>query len=87
MVLRRRRPLLRGALLAGAGTAVYHAGKRSQANAQHEGDQDQQIADVSQDQQDEVGSAAQRGSSLSWSFSTRPPSEPDVPVSEHPALQ
>lgn len=32
MVMRRRRPLLRGAMLAGAGAAVYHAGKRHQVN-------------------------------------------------------
>ncbi len=40
----RRRPLLRGAMLAGTGAVAYRAGKRSQANAQHEDDQDQQIA-------------------------------------------
>jgi len=40
----RRRPLLRGAMLAGTGAIAYRAGKRSQANAQHEDEQDQQIA-------------------------------------------
>jgi membrane protease subunit (stomatin/prohibitin family) len=41
---------MRGAMLAGAGAAVYHAGKRHEANAQPEDDQDQQIDEVSQDQ-------------------------------------
>ncbi len=40
----RRRPLLRGAMLAGTGAVAYRAGKRSQANAQHEDDQDQPAA-------------------------------------------
>ena len=44
MVLRRRRPLLRGAMLAGAGATVYHAGKRHEASEQQEADQDQQLA-------------------------------------------
>jgi hypothetical protein len=34
-----------------------------------------------------VGSAERRGASLGWSFSARPPSEPDGPVSGYPALQ
>jgi hypothetical protein len=42
MVMRRRRPLLRGAMLAGAGAAVYHAGKRQEADEQQEAD-DQQV--------------------------------------------
>jgi hypothetical protein len=50
LMRRRRRPLMRGAMLAGAGAAVYHAGKRHEANAQPEDDQDQQIDEVSQDQ-------------------------------------
>jgi membrane protease subunit (stomatin/prohibitin family) len=50
LMRRRRRPLMRGAMLAGAGAAVYHAGKRHQANAQPEDDQDQQTDEVSQDQ-------------------------------------
>jgi membrane protease subunit (stomatin/prohibitin family) len=41
---------MRGAMLAGAGAAVYQAGKRHQANAQPEYDQDQQLDEVSQDQ-------------------------------------
>jgi membrane protease subunit (stomatin/prohibitin family) len=50
LMRRRRRPLMRGAMLAGAGAAVYHAGKRHEANAQPEDDQDQQVDEVSQDE-------------------------------------
>ncbi len=50
LMFRRRRPLMRGAMLAGAGAAVYHAGKRSQANTQHEYDQDEQLAEVQSQQ-------------------------------------
>jgi membrane protease subunit (stomatin/prohibitin family) len=42
-MLRRRRPVLRAAALAGGGAAMYHAGKRREANDQHEYDQDQAI--------------------------------------------
>jgi membrane protease subunit (stomatin/prohibitin family) len=49
-MMRRRRPLLRGAMMAGAGAAVYQAGKRHEANAQREDYQDQQIDDLSQNQ-------------------------------------
>jgi hypothetical protein len=44
----RRRPLLRGAMLAGAGTAAYRAGRRREARDEHEWQQDQQIASMSQ---------------------------------------
>ncbi len=40
---RRRRPLLRTAALAGGGAALYHAGKKNEANAGHEQDQDAAI--------------------------------------------
>jgi hypothetical protein len=42
-MLRRRRPLLRTAALAGGGAALYHAGKKNAANADHEAAQDQAI--------------------------------------------
>jgi membrane protease subunit (stomatin/prohibitin family) len=51
MVLRRRRPLVRGAMLAGAGAAVYHAGKRHEASEQQEAEQAQQVAGQSEAQQ------------------------------------
>ena len=44
----RRRPLLRGAMLAGAGTAAYRAGRRREARDEHEWQQDQQLASLSQ---------------------------------------
>jgi uncharacterized membrane protein YebE (DUF533 family) len=47
---RRRRPLLRGAMLAGTGAVAYHAGKRHEAEQQDESDQDQQPDDMSRDQ-------------------------------------
>ena len=40
---RRRRPLLRTAAIAGGGAALYHAGKKGQANADHEAEQDAAI--------------------------------------------
>ena len=46
----RRRPLLRGAMLAGAGTAAYRAGRRREARDEHEWQQDQQLASMSQAQ-------------------------------------
>ena len=46
----RRRPLLRTAALAGGGAAMYHAGKRHEANDQHEYDQDAAIAQGQQSQ-------------------------------------
>jgi Short C-terminal domain len=49
LLVARRRPLLRGAMLAGAGAAVYHAGKRHEAREQQEYE-DQQYADASQAQ-------------------------------------
>lgn len=48
MVMRPRRPLLRGAMLAGAGTAAYRAGRRREARDEHEWQQDQQLASLSQ---------------------------------------
>jgi hypothetical protein len=42
-MMRRRRPLLRTAALAGGGAALYHSGKKSAANADHEAAQDQAI--------------------------------------------
>ncbi|HEX8859068.1 MAG TPA: SHOCT domain-containing protein [Actinomycetes bacterium] len=48
MVMRRRRPLLRGAMLAGAGTAAYRAGRRREARDEHESQQDQQLESLSQ---------------------------------------
>jgi len=50
LMFRRRRPLLRGAMLAGGATLAYQAGKRQQANVQHEYDQDEAINSVSQPQ-------------------------------------
>lgn len=44
LMFRRRRPLLRGAMLAGGATLAYQAGKRQQQNVQHEYDQDEAIA-------------------------------------------
>jgi uncharacterized membrane protein YebE (DUF533 family) len=41
----RRRPLLRGAMLAGGGAMAYQAGKRRQADLQHEADQDAALGD------------------------------------------
>jgi membrane protease subunit (stomatin/prohibitin family) len=43
--------LVRGAMLAGAGAAVYHAGKRHEASEQQEAEQDQQLAGQSEAQQ------------------------------------
>jgi hypothetical protein len=43
-MFRRRRPLLRGAMLAGGATLAYQAGKRQQRDIQHEYDQDEAIA-------------------------------------------
>ena len=54
----RRRPLLRGAMLAGAGAAVYSAGKRRQAAADHEYAQDAQLAATAPPQQGESGPSA-----------------------------
>ena len=51
MVLRRRRPLVRGAMLAGTGAAVYKAGKRHEANEQQQDEQDQQVAAQSEAEQ------------------------------------
>ncbi len=45
-------------MLAGTGAVAYHAGKRHQVNAQHEDDQDQQIAEASQAQQDQSAAPA-----------------------------
>jgi len=50
----RRRPLLRGAMMAGAGAAVYHAGKQHEAREQEEPDQEQQVDDTSQAPADEA---------------------------------
>ena len=47
LFMRRRRPLLRGAMLAGGATLAYQAGKRQQANVQHEYDQDEAISSMS----------------------------------------
>src|SRR5215475_8010424 len=49
----RRRPLLRGAMMAGAGAAVYHAGKQHEAREQEELDQEQ-VADTSPAPEDEA---------------------------------
>jgi membrane protease subunit (stomatin/prohibitin family) len=46
-MLRRRRPLLRAAMVGGAG---YAAGRRMSAQAQHEAAQDEQLAYVQQGQ-------------------------------------
>jgi hypothetical protein len=46
--MRRRRPLLRTAALAGGGAALYHAGKSHEANADHEAAQDEAIAQTQQ---------------------------------------
>jgi hypothetical protein len=48
LLVARRRPLLRGAMLAGAGAAVYHAGKRHEARDQQESEEDQRFADTDQ---------------------------------------
>jgi hypothetical protein len=50
MLRRRRRPVLRAAALAGGGAALYHAGKRSEANAVHEEMQDAEITQELQQQ-------------------------------------
>ncbi|MGZ5317964.1 MAG: SHOCT domain-containing protein [Actinomycetota bacterium] len=44
--MRRRRPVLRTAAIAGGGAALYHAGKKGQANADHEAAQDAAIEDT-----------------------------------------
>ena len=48
MMMRRRRPLARAAIVGGA---AYHVGKRNAQNQQYEADQDAQIADLQQQQQ------------------------------------
>jgi Short C-terminal domain len=48
MMRRRRRPLLRGAAMVGGGAALYHAGKKSQAGADHEYEQDAAIQEMAQ---------------------------------------
>ena len=50
MMRRRRRPVLRTAALAGGGAALYHAGKKNAANADHEADQDAAIEQTAQQQ-------------------------------------
>jgi len=54
MMMRRRRPLLRGAAMAAGGAAVYHAGKSKGAaqtdQAYHEADQDAQLQQMQQQQ-------------------------------------
>jgi Short C-terminal domain len=50
MGLLRRRPLVRGAMLAGGATMAYRAGQRRQATTEHEYEQDQAIAGYSQAQ-------------------------------------
>jgi membrane protease subunit (stomatin/prohibitin family) len=42
-MLRRRRPVLRAATMVGAGAAVYHAGKSSQAGRDQDASRDQQL--------------------------------------------
>jgi hypothetical protein len=46
--MRRRRPLLRGAMLAGAGAVAYHAGRQREARDEQEADQDQQLSGTSE---------------------------------------
>ena len=43
MMRRRRRPVLRTAAMVGGGAALYHAGKKTQAGADHEQEQDAAI--------------------------------------------
>src|SRR5262249_45172594 len=45
-MIRRRRPLRRAAMVAGVGYASYQAGKHVEARAQHEYDQDAQLAEL-----------------------------------------
>lgn len=47
LLFARRRPLPRGAMLAGGAAVAYHAGQRQQAGAEHEYEQDQAIAEYS----------------------------------------
>ena len=50
MMMRRRRPLLRAATVAGAGAVAYHAGKKVQGGRDQDATQDEQIAEVQQAQ-------------------------------------
>ena len=49
-MLRRRRPVLRAATMAGGAAVMYHAGKSKQAGADQNAAQDAQIQDLSQSQ-------------------------------------
>ncbi len=62
MIGRRRRPLLRGAMVAGAGYAV---GKRVQSGREAEAYQDQQIAELQQQQYAQQAPAPAAGGGLS----------------------
>ena len=61
-MIRRRRPLLRGAALAAGGAAVYHAGKSHQGRqddqAYQDAAQNAQIEDLQQQQQQQAYAAA-----------------------------
>jgi membrane protease subunit (stomatin/prohibitin family) len=48
MMLRRRRPLLRAAMIGGVGYAGYQAGKHVDAGLAHESEQDEQLARMQQ---------------------------------------
>ena len=50
MMMRRRRPLLRAATVAGAGAVAYHAGKKVQGGRDQNAAQDEQISDIQQTQ-------------------------------------
>jgi Short C-terminal domain len=50
MMMRRRRPLLRAATVAGAGAVAYHAGKRVQGGRDQDAAQDAQISQLQQTQ-------------------------------------
>jgi hypothetical protein len=48
MMLRRRRPLLRAAMIGGAGYAGYRAGQRASERSQHEAEQDAELTRVAE---------------------------------------
>jgi hypothetical protein len=58
MLGRRRRPLLRTATVAGGAAVAYHAGKKVQGGRDQDAAQDEQIQDLSQQQQAPAAPAA-----------------------------
>ena len=49
-MMRRRRPLMRGAMVAGMGYTAYKAGQAGQRNQYHEQEQEQRIQELEQQQ-------------------------------------